>query len=448
MIVNMSCIVRSALELKSAGAEILQTASSLEVVAQTLGSVDCRHRIYDPVTTWLMFLGQVLAPDHSCRNAVAQARAANLISLRASVHTGAYCQARDRLPEEPLHRLAANLGAQLSNAERSEERWHGRRVVVPDGSSVALPDTPANQAAYPQPSEQAPGCGFPVLYVCTLLSLTSGALLDFVTGSGNGNELTLWRQLWGRLRPGDIALGDRKYCSYADLALLRAGGIDVVARLGKRKTDFRKGIVYCVQDHLTSWTCPKVPPAWLGTQVLPAAMPVRELRFRVEVPGFRAETITLATTLTDAQQYSKEELAGLFFQRWQVELRLRDIKTVLGMDRLRTARPERARKELWMFLAGYNLIRTLMFNATQKAHVPVARISFHCRQRLLAAAAHRCPPRRFRALYRRLLRELAYDRNPDRPFRYEPRAVKRRPKQFDLLNKPRAVLRQKLLKVA
>ena len=446
---NMSFIVRRAAELKDAGVEILHSACSLELLVQTLSGVDCRHRVYDAVSTWLMYLGQVLSPDHSCRNAIVQARAAGLLNTRTSVHTGAYCRARERLPEDCLHTLAAGMGAQLSEAESAQERWHGRRVLIVDGSSVSMPDTPANQAQYPQPSAQAPGCGFPVMYLCTLLSLASGALLDFATGAGAGSELPLWRKLWSLLRSGDIVLGDRLYCGYADLALLRARGVDLVVRLGRRKTDFRKGVIFCLQDHLTSWECPKVPPVWLGAYVLPAAMAVRELRFRVEVPGFRAETITLATTLTDAGMYSKEELAALFFQRWQVELRLRDIKTVLGMDQLRTTTPERIRKELWMYLAAYNLIRTLMYSAAKKNKVPLARVSFQgCRQRLLALASHACPRRAFPRAYRNLLRELAHDLNPDRPFRIEPRAVKRRPKQYDLLNQPRAMMRRKLLSAA
>lgn len=446
---NMNVIVRRVAELKSAGVEILQTACSMDLVEQLLGGLDRRHRLYDAATTWLMFLGQVLSPDHSCRNAVAQARAAELVSAKASVHTGAYCQARDRLPEDKLHALASGMGAHLSEAERMQDRWHGRRVVVADGSSVSLPDTAENQAEYPQPSGQAPGCGFPVMYLCVLISLESGAMLDFATGGGAGKELPLWRQLWSLLRGGDIALGDALYCGYADLALLRERGVDVVARLGRRKTDFRKGIIFGICDHLANWKCPKKPPAWLNGQVLPESMAVRELRFRVEVPGFRAETIVLATTLTDADLYSKDELAELFFARWNVELRLRDIKSVMGMDRLRTKTPERARKELWMYMAGYNLIRTLMDNAAKKANVPVARISFQgCRQRLEALVSNACPRRAFPRLYRRLLRDLAQDLNPYRPLRVEPRAAKRRPKQYDLLNRPRSVLRQKLMRTA
>ena len=303
-----------------------------------------------------------------------------------------------------------------------------------------MPDTAKNQAAYPQPAAQAAGCGFPILYFCALMSLASGALLNFVVGNKHDGELNLWRKLWAWLRPGDIALGDGAYCSYADIALLRARGVDVVARLGQRKTDFRKGRLLGIEDHIVCWKTPKILPAWVGSQVIPAEMTMRELRFKVAVPGFRVQTITLATTLLDSELYPKDDLAELFFNRWQVELRLRDIKVMLGMDVLRTKTPERARKELWTFLAAYNLLRTLMHSAAQKAKVPVARISFQgCRQRLLAIRSHIGSESAFIREYRRLLRELACDRNPDRPFRVEPRARKRRPKQYDLLNKPRAV---------
>ena len=443
------CIVRRAQELKAAGATILQSAFSLEWVTGVLAGVGKRQRVFDGVTTWLTFLGQCLSGDHSCRSALAQARAAGILSAKASVHTGAYCQARDRLPEAELRQIATGLGAKLSEAESETDRWHGRRVLVVDGSSVSLPDTPANQVVYPQPSVQAAGCGFPVMYLCTLLSMASGALLDFAVGGGNGNELTLWRQLWNLLRCGDIVVGDSKYSSYADLALLHARGVDVVARLGRRLTDFRKGRIVGIKDHITCWYAPKVLPTWLGSQLLPSQLIVRELCFSVDVPGFRTETIRLVTTLLDAEKYSKIDLAELFFSRWQIEVRLRDIKIMLGMDVLRTKTPERARKELWMFLASYNLLRTLMFSAAQSAKVPVARVSFQgCRQRLQALATRLRSDRSFVPQYRKLLRELAQDLNPDRPFRVEPRAHKRRPKQYDLLNKPRAVLKAKLRRAA
>jgi hypothetical protein len=334
-------------------------------------------------------------------------------------------------------------------AEREEDRWHGRRVLTVNGSSVTLPDTKANQAEYPQPSGQAPGYGFPVMYLCTLMSLASGALLDFATGGGCGHELTLWRQLWPLLNGGDIVLGDALYCSYADLALLRERGVDVVTRLGRRKTDFRCGIIFGLQDHLVCWQRPKQLPGWLSNQTLPAEMTVREIRFRVDVPGFRTQEVTLVTTLLDPETYPKEALAELYFCRWQMELRLRDIKTTMGMECLRTKTPERARKELWMHLTAYNLLRTLMYAAAETAGEPVTRVSFQgCRQRLLATIKSARLSDRFQRRYRRLLQDLAHDLNPYRPLRIEPRAIKRRPKQYDRLNKPRAVLRAKLIGAA
>jgi hypothetical protein len=366
-----------------------------------------------------------------------------LVSAKASVHTGAYCQARERLPEDQVHRLATGLGSELSQTEKQTERWHGRRVVVPDGSAVTLPDTPENQAAYPQHGEQKPGCGFPIMYLCALMSLASGALLDFAVGNKHDGDLTLWRRLWDHLRPGDIALGDRHFCSYADIALLLQRGVDVVARLARRKTDFRKGRILGITDHITCWRAPAQLPAWLGSQVLPPALTLRELRFLVEVPGFRVQSVTLVTTLLDTQAYSKEDLAELYFSRWQIELGLRNIKTLLGMDNLRTKTPARARKEVWMFLAAYNLLRTLMYTAAQKAGAAVARVSFQgCRQRLLASAVHWNTREDFVREYRRLIGEVSRDLNPDRPFRIEPRAVKRRPKQYNLLNVPRATWKQ------
>jgi len=258
--------------------------------------------------------------------------------------------------------------------------------------------------------------------------------------------LTLWRKMWHLLQSGDVILGDGKYSSYADIALLRERGIDTVARFGKRKADFRKGKIIALEDHLVEWEQPKQLPAWLAGKRLPEKMMVRELRFHVETAGFRSETVTIATTLLDAETYPKQDISELFFCRWQIELRLRDIKTVLGMDILRTKTPERARKELWMYLTAYNLIRTLIQAATVKNREIAARISFQgCRQRFLAVVTRNCPAKRFRYLYRMLLKDLANDLNQYRPLRIEPRAIKRRKKQYDLLNQARVTLRQNLI---
>jgi hypothetical protein len=444
---DMYFIVRRTERLKVSYAEVLRKAFSLKQVRAALANSGQRNRIFKPLNTFIIWLGQTIAPDQACRNALANARSAGILPKKSSVHTGGYCQARDRLQEEALHKIGIGLAEALVKAEKTEEYWHGRRVIVSDGSSVSLPDTKANQLVYPQPKTQAVGCGFPLIYIETLMSLGSGALMDFETGSGNGNELSLWRKMWHLLKPGDVLLGDGKYSSYADIVLLRKQGIDTVARLGKRKTDFRKGKIIGPKDHLVNWLKPQELPAWLKGESLPETMTVRELRFRVDVSGFRSETITIVTTLLDAELYPKEDIAELFFCRWQIELRFRDIKTMLNMDILRTKTPERARKELWMYLIAYNLLRTIMYASALKSGNVLARISFvGCRQRFLAAATCRCSAKRFCRLYHGLLNDLANDLNPDRPFRIEPRAIKRRKKQYDFLNKPREILREKLIK--
>lgn len=446
---DMSFVIRRERELAVPGAEVLRRAFSDERVRTALQGSGKRRRIYNPVTTFCIWLGQVLSTDHSCRNALAHARSAGLVPAKTSVHTGAYCQARDRLDEASLRSIATGLGKTLSDSEKTEDRWRGRRVVIPDGSSITLPDTPANQAAYPQSSQQKPGCGFPLMYLCTLISLASGGMLDFETGSSSDNELSLWRRLWRWLMQGDIVLGDGKYASYGDIALLRSKGVDTVARLRARKTDFGKGTIIALNDHIVQWIRPRKLPVWLKDKTLPETMLVRELRFRVEIPGFRPDLVILATTLLDSIEYPQADIAELFFRRWQVELRLRDIKTYLGMEALRTKTPARARKELWMFLAAYNVLHSLMNTAALKAQTAVTRISFQgCRQRLVAAAARNCSAGKFPSSYRKLIRDIAKDGVPYRPFRVEPRAIKRRKKGYDLINQPRIVLQQKLMGVA
>lgn len=441
-------IVRKVKELKLSNTKILRTAFSLEKVSAVLKGSGKRNCIYKPMITWGIWLAQTLFPDKTCRNALAYARSAGLVPKKASVHTGGYCHARSRLKEDVLHNLAVDFGVELSRAEQPEDRWHSRRVIVADGSSVSLPDTRANQKVYPQPNTQAIGCGFPVMYLGTLMSLSSGALLDFATGAGNGNELTLYRQLGHHLQPGDVLLGDGKYSAYTDVAELKQRGIDTVARIGSRKTDFRKGKIIALKDHLVEWERPKQLPERLEGKSIPEKMTIRELRYRVETPGSRTQTVTIVTTLLDAEIYLKEDIAELFFCRWQIELRLRDIKTMLNMDMLRTKTPERVHKELWMYLTAYNLLRTLMWESASKAGEVIKRISFQgCRQRFLAIAVQPCSAHHFPLVYNRFLNELAQDLNPNRPHRVEPRAIKRRKKQYDLLNQPREILKKKLMKM-
>jgi hypothetical protein len=314
-----------------------------------------------------------------------------------------------------------------------------------DGSTTQLADTAENQQRYPQPSTQKPGCGFPVLKLAVLFCLHSGAVLNVLWCSLHSHDLRLFRQLWDQLKVGDILLGDRAYGEYTTLAALPARGVDVVARLHQqRKVDFRKARRLAKNDGLFVWTKGYQQSAILTAAEwaqLPAQITVRLIRFTATLRGFRGRRVTLVTTLLDPLAYPAHELAALYARRWRLELCLRDLKTTLGMDQLRCKSPDMAEKELLAYLVAHNLIRCVMAEAVAQYSVDLDRISFKgtvdaLRQYSAAIAQARNRKMR-RQLWDDLLLNLVRDLVPLRPNRQEPRAVKRRPKPYPLLNRPR-----------
>jgi hypothetical protein len=407
-----------------------------------------RQRLYPLSVTLKMFLTQCLSNDPSCRTAVATAKERGWLPQAASPDTGAYCRARDQLSSSGLAAWVERTGSTLENLSQPEQLWRGRRVRVGDGTGITLPDTPHNQVAYPQPTQQAPGCGFPVLKLVALMSLATGALVHYTCGTLADHDQPLFHRLWPTLALGDVVLGDRIFGSFATMALLSQRGIDLVARRHAGRKE-RPGRCLGKGDRLVEWTATPRPP-WLDPTIpLPQTLRVREVHFQVTRPGFRTKTIILATTLLDATCYPREALAELYLRRWDMELWLRHIKTTLGMEMLRTKTPARVEAELAMFLVGYNLIRTVMLDAAHEAQVPLPRVSFTSalvRVRLWCARlSHTTAVGIWLGGYIRLLDDLARDLNPDRPGRVEPRVVKRRPKPFPWLQQPRRMLREALL---
>jgi hypothetical protein len=407
-------------------------------------------------TIWT-FLLQVLHADSSCRAAVAMA-----LGQRAAVQQGgassdpsAYCQARRRLPLEVLRQGVRTVGQQLQARLTDLHRWCGRRVWLVDGTSCSMPDTPDLQAAFGQPDGQAPGCGFPVAKIVALFCWASGAVLEAAIGAYRQSELSLWRSLWHLLHPGDIVVADRFYCSFADLAGLIRRHCDGVFRLHQRRcNDLRVGKRLGKNDRLVVWQHPPCHSRPRGMSRrewnrLPQEMAVRWLRFVVDIPGFRSRMIDVATSLLDPLAYPAARIAALYRDRWLIELRFRDIKSTLGMDVLRGKTPDVIRKEIHMHLLAYNLIRCLMWQAAQAHGRNLHRLSFAGSvDRLNAITPYLWlyqGTAQARRLYELLLRWIGHDPNPDRPNRIEPRAVKRRPKPYDLLNKPRHQMRKALL---
>jgi hypothetical protein len=416
-----------------------------------------RDRVWTPVETLWTFLLQVLHAGSSCRAAVALSQAGRMaagLEADESADPSAYCGGRLRLPLEVFRHGVRTVGQRLEQRVGDTRRWLGHRVWVVDGTTCSMPDTRDLQKTFGQPSGQAKGCGFPVARIVGLFCWASGAVLEAAIGAYRQSELSLWRTLWHLLKPGDVVLGDRLYCTYADISGLVARGCDAVFRLhAKRPRDMRQGKPLGKDDRLVTWRRPTFSArprgmTWRGWQALPETLTLRVLRFNVDVRGFRARRIFVATTLLDPVAYPAATIAALYRDRWLIELRFRDIKITLGMDVVRGKTADIVRKEILMHLLAYNLIRCLMWEAATQRGIDLHRLSF-------AGAVDRLNvflpylwlfegTPKAQGLYDLLLRSIARDLLPRRPNRVEPRAVKRRPKQYALLNKPRRTMRKAL----
>jgi hypothetical protein len=436
---------------------------SEDLIAQTLTAVGVfwNDRIYTPLVTLWVFLGQVLSADHSCRAAVARL-IAHRVSRRekpCSAQTGAYCQARERLPEKFFGDVACSVGRALDAKADQRWLWKGRRVYLFDGTTVTMPDTPENQEEYPQVYNQKPGLGFPIARVGAIISLACGAVLNLgvcrYAGKGQG-EVSLLRQLWDILRPGEILLTDCLLANWTNILLLQERGVELVSRLNKahRTADFRRGKRLGNHDHIVRWRKPTSIRS-LDRQsynALPAFITIRETKIRVRQPGFRTNSIVVVTTLLDPQQTSKEDLATLYRARWNNELDLRSIKSTMQMRDLRCKTPALVRKEIWTHVLAYNLIRTIMAQAAAKHDILPRSISFKGSMQTLEAFQSlielRTAPDAAQRLrvYQDLLDAIATHRVADRPDRYEPRMKKRRRNHYDWLNKPRAEIKRKMAK--
>lgn len=407
-----------------------------------------RRRVFSIHCTFWAFLYQVLHPDCACRKIVHRIQAILVCQGRAPIssNTGGYSQARGRLPLDLLQRLRHSVAAYAQRLlPKTEELWLGLRPLVIDGTTISLPDTKRNQWAYPQSRTQKPGCGFPLMRLVGVFSLCTGCLLDYITGNKHQSELALLGNLLHLFKSGDLVLGDRGFCGYAQIALFLAQSVHSLFRLHQRRcADLRRGHRLGKCDRLFTWCKPRRKPPYLPDTVwkgLPDQLTVRVLRFNLAVPGFRTKSVTLVTTLLDPALYPASQIAALYARRWSIELWFRDIKTTMGMETLRCQSPAMVHKELEMFLIAYNMIRALALEAAMTYQVPLDRISFKgtvdTTVEYSGQLGHAQSQKRRGQLIASLLWAIATDLVPRRPGRREPRAVKRRPKNYPFMNKPR-----------
>ena len=419
------------------------TSPQLLQTSQTL-LPEHRERLYPPTVTLSMFMRQALQADGSCQKAVngrAAQRAADGLSP-CSVRTGGYCRARQRLPLEMVSALARQTGCLLSQKARASWLWRGRAVKLVDGTALSMPDTPQNQAVYPQPSSQASGVGFALARLVMVICLATGAALDAAIGPHRGKgtgELGLVRRLLAGFCPGDVMLADALYCNYFLIATLMAAGVDVLfEQNGARITDFRRGQSLGTRDHIVRWPKPAARPEWMTPEQYahaPDEITLREVKVGHQV---------LLTTLLDHRRVSKDDLSQLYARRWNVELDLRNLKTTTGMDILSCQTPQMNEKQLWVHLLAYNVIRLLMAQAACNASVDPRSLSFkHTVQLWMEWGSRGLSATKDGGL---LFTLIAQCRVGHRPGRIEPRMRKRRPKPYPWLKVPRAQARRQVQK--
>ena len=405
-----------------------------------------RRRVFFLSRVFWCFVWQVLQPRTSCRAVVRQVQAfCETEQRRFDESTSAYCQARARLPVGCLQQALSDSATAADRLSLQGVADWTRPIKVVDASSVRLPDTAANRKCYPYPSGQRPGCGFPVMQLCGLYSLASGAILKTVQSPWSASEVRLFKDLWAELQAGDILMGDRPFGAYLLLALLPLRGVDVVTRLHQgRRFKRRDAKRIGPSEWLVTWRRPPDRPDYLTQKDwanVPETITVRIIHVRVQEKGFRTQELWISTTLLDPIAYPAERIAQLYRRRWDMELCFRDLKTTMGMEELRCRTPAMAHKELLAFLVAHNFMRCLIAQAASAHQVCRTRISFKgavdaarsFHQAMRLAHSRRLANR----LYRRLLEILASDLVPLRPGRYEPRALKRRRKPYALLTKHR-----------
>jgi hypothetical protein len=409
-----------------------------------------RDRCLDPVTTVTLFIQQVIDGNSSC------ARVRHRCDRRFSAQ--AYCQARQRVSLAVLAALSRRVCDEARAMQASGYLFLTHRVFVVDGSTFSMPDTPELQKEFGQSGAQKRGCGFPVAHLLAMFDVNTGMLIDAIASPLRTHDLSKAAQMHPHLREGDLLLGDTAFGSYTHFALLlRANLHGLMPNHQCRIVDFAphrpfmrdeqadeqtKGLPRSrwikslgEEDQLVEWFKPLSRPGYMSKEqyaALPGSITVREVRRRV----YRAELeswveLIIVTTLLDEKVYPADKLVELRLRRWQAEVNLRHLKTTMGLEVLKCKTVTGVRKELAVFTLVYNLVRLIMLEAAARQQTQPDRISFSDVLGWIRVA------RPGQALPRFII-------NPRRPGRIEPRARKRRPKHYNLLNRPRQEMRNAL----
>jgi hypothetical protein len=437
----MASVARALARIKSDLGAYLP-GESIEGACRDVGH-QWRDRKFGPVATLHLFVLQVL----HFNTAITHLRHL----AKAPVNAAAYCEARARLPLAAVQALLRSSSEAMRGVAGAgpSALWHGLRAFLADGSSAVTPDAAALQKAFGQPRGQKRGCGFPVAKVLGLFDAFTGMVVEALGLPLYTHDQSKVWTLHPLLRAGDLLVGDCGLCSYAHLAMLHARGVLACFRMHQRQVvDFRPHRKAGRQggptsrflvrlgnwDQLVEWARPRQRPKWMSEAqfaLLPQTLVVREVRYRIPRKGQRTLCVTIATTLLDGERYAKDEVAKLYESRWEVETHFAELKTTLGMRRLKCKSEQGVLKELAVYCLVYNLVRAVMARAAARQGTTPGHVSFVDALRwLLTAAPGEDVP------------NLVL--NPRRDGRHEPRVRKHRGSGYLFMASPRAELRKAL----
>jgi hypothetical protein len=430
-------------------AHIVPTAPLKKSLSGTMS----RNRIFSKENTFWAFFSQILDADGGCQEVVRklQVVAAMYDKPMPSSSTSGYCQARKNLSLTELETILSQMSKRRLG--RPTSKLQGRRVIVADGTGLSMPDTAVNQEAWPQQRNQKPGCGFPQARLCACFDLQTGILSSYELGNKKSSEIPLLRRQWKHFHDGDIFLGDKGFCGYYDLSSLADQGVDSVVTVARRKpvTAAQADQVLGEDDLLIHWKKPvsnkKSSYTKAQWEALPERLSIRQIRVTVAQKGFRTTHFYIATTLLDAELYPADEIADLYRQRWDVELSFRDIKTTMGMDILRCKTPDMVSKEIVMHMIVYNCIRQLMFESAERVGADLRRVSFKGSVQAIRQWEPHLNQARSGSMERQRLLDNLYQLIAglmvlERPGRREPRVIKRRSKNYQLMTSPRHIMQE------
>lgn len=438
------------------------SAERIHAVFAKHGALFGTGRIYSTSIVLWAFLSQVLrdGKDASCQAAVAR-----VVSFRQeqgssipTEDTGDYCRARAKLHPAAIRELSCDVAEEIEQAAAFNWLWKGKyHPKLIDGFTFTMPDSEENQAKYPQQKGQKPGVGFPIARAVAVISLATACVMDLAFGPYKGKEsgeTALLRTIFGSLRPGDIAVMDRYYCSFMLIALLSNQHTHICARKHHlRHSDFRRGKRLGKYDHLIEWTRPQ-RPKWMEEETyaqIPETLLLREIRFSVVERGRRTKVIDVITTLTDAEEFSKQEIADLYGYRWDSELDIRSIKSDLNLGHVRCKTPSMVIRELWTTILGYNLIRmtgavAALLHDKQPRQISFTSICQYVLSSWMQLSSGLIAAERLESYTRQMLKQISACEVRNRPGRLEPRMLKRRRHGYPLMQRSRNELRAELRK--